>query len=166
MKKCPGCGRLFHDDVDKCTVDGQALIAVSAGERAEVLKRRDNPRPSYSARRDGQSIAHRHFTIGTLWLVGGIAVTAFTYSAASSGPGGGTYVVAWGAMLVGVTRLIRGFVAASQSRGPSSANNFISTVRPAAPAEKPVWTCPKCGEQSLPQTTACWKCGEQRTATP
>lgn len=165
MKKCPGCGRLFHDDVDKCSVDGQALIAVSTEERAQILKRRNSPPQSYSTRQGSSSIAQRHFIVGALWLVGGIAVTAFTYSAAS-GSGGGTYVVAWGAVLVGVTRLIRGFVASSQTRGQSISYNTISTIRSTAPTEKPVWTCPKCGEQSLPQTTSCWKCGAQRTATP
>jgi hypothetical protein len=36
----------------------------------------------------------------------GIAITAVTYEMAS---GGGTYVVAWGAVLVGAVRVIQGF---------------------------------------------------------
>lgn len=35
---------------------------------------------------------------GALWCIGGIVVTAITYSAAS---GGGTYIVAWGAIFWG-----------------------------------------------------------------
>ena len=43
--------------------------------------------------------------IGMLWCVGGIIVTAVTYSAAS---GGGTYFVAWGAILFGAIQALRG----------------------------------------------------------
>ena len=43
--------------------------------------------------------------IGMLWCVGGIIVTAVTYSMAS---GGGTYFVAWGAVLFGAIQALRG----------------------------------------------------------
>jgi hypothetical protein len=43
--------------------------------------------------------------IGLLWCVGGILVTAITYSMAS---GGGTYFVAWGAVVFGGFQAIRG----------------------------------------------------------
>ena len=42
---------------------------------------------------------------GALWCVGGIAVTAATYSAAE---GGGTYVVAWGAIVFGAVQFFIG----------------------------------------------------------
>jgi hypothetical protein len=45
---------------------------------------------------------------GGLWCVGGIIVTAVTYSAAS---GGGSYVVAWGAILFGAIQFFRGLTA-------------------------------------------------------
>jgi hypothetical protein len=43
--------------------------------------------------------------VGGLWCVGGILVTAITYSAAQ---GGGHYVVAWGAILFGGIQFMRG----------------------------------------------------------
>lgn len=42
---------------------------------------------------------------GALWCVGGIVVTAVTYSAAR---GGGTYVVTWGAIIFGAIQFFRG----------------------------------------------------------
>jgi hypothetical protein len=41
----------------------------------------------------------------------GIVVTAVSYSAASSGSGGGQYVVAYGAIFVGLFRIVRGLAA-------------------------------------------------------
>lgn len=48
--------------------------------------------------------------IGFLWAVGGAIVTAVSYSAASSSPTGGRYIVAWGAVLFGIFDIIRGFI--------------------------------------------------------
>jgi hypothetical protein len=45
---------------------------------------------------------------GVLICVIGIAVTAATYGIASSGSGGGHYVIAYGAVLVGAFQLLRG----------------------------------------------------------
>ncbi len=42
---------------------------------------------------------------GALWCIGGIVVTVVTYSAAASG---GTYVVAWGAIVFGAIQFFRG----------------------------------------------------------
>ena len=41
---------------------------------------------------------------GLLWFFGGLAVTIITYNAASEG---GTYVVAWGAMLWGIIQFFK-----------------------------------------------------------
>jgi hypothetical protein len=46
--------------------------------------------------------------IGLVFLVGGLLLTVFTYASASSSSGGARYIVAWGPMLYGVFRLIRG----------------------------------------------------------
>lgn len=43
--------------------------------------------------------------VGLLWCGGGIAVTALTYSNASDG---GTFVVAWGAILFGGIQFLKG----------------------------------------------------------
>ena len=51
----------------------------------------------------------KNMLYGALWCIGGIVVTAATYSAASNG---GTYVVAWGAIVFGAIQFFRGLVQA------------------------------------------------------
>jgi len=51
--------------------------------------------------------ANKNMIYGALWCVGGIIVTVVTYSGAS---GGGTFVVAWGAILFGAIQFINGLV--------------------------------------------------------
>jgi hypothetical protein len=51
---------------------------------------------------------------GALWCGGGILVTVFTYAAAS---GGGTYVVAWGAIVFGAIQFFKGV--ANRNKHPS-----------------------------------------------
>lgn len=50
----------------------------------------------------------RHMLYGVLWAAGGTIVTVATYEAAASNPGGGTYVIAWGAILFGIIDFFRG----------------------------------------------------------
>jgi hypothetical protein len=45
---------------------------------------------------------------GAVWCIGGILVTALTYSNASSG--GGSYVVAWGAIVFGAVQFFKGLL--------------------------------------------------------
>ena len=47
-------------------------------------------------------------TVGGAWQLGGLPVTIVSYSLAASSPGGGHYVIATGAMLYGLLRLLRG----------------------------------------------------------
>jgi hypothetical protein len=47
----------------------------------------------------------KNMLFGALWCIGGLVVTAVTYSAAS---GGGTYIVAWGAIIFGAIQFFRG----------------------------------------------------------
>ena len=47
----------------------------------------------------------KNMLFGALWCIGGTVVTVATYSAAE---GGGTYVVAWGAILFGAVQFIIG----------------------------------------------------------
>lgn len=51
--------------------------------------------------------ANKDMLYGALWCIGGIIITVITYSAAS---GGGTYVIAWGAILFGAIQFIKGLV--------------------------------------------------------
>ena len=55
-------------------------------------------------------MANRNMLVGGLWCAGGIIVTGFTYAAAS-GRGGGSYVVAWGAIVFGAIQFFRGLLA-------------------------------------------------------
>jgi hypothetical protein len=45
---------------------------------------------------------------GALWCIGGIFVTVITYLSAASSPTGGTYFVAWGAIIFGAVRFFQG----------------------------------------------------------
>jgi SOS response regulatory protein OraA/RecX len=51
----------------------------------------------------------RNMTHGALWCIGGIVVTGVTYIVAASS-GGGTYFIAWGAIVFGALQFLRGFV--------------------------------------------------------
>jgi len=53
--------------------------------------------------------AQRQMALGALICIVGIAVTLCTFSAASSSSTGGTYVVAWGAIIFGAYRFYRGW---------------------------------------------------------
>ena len=53
----------------------------------------------------------KNMVYGALWCVGGIIVTAVTYSSASDG--GGHYVVAWGAIIFGAIQFFRGVAQSS-----------------------------------------------------
>jgi hypothetical protein len=52
--------------------------------------------------------AYKQMAIGAVIAIIGIVVTFGTYSAAANNPGGGSYVVAWGAIIFGGWRFIRG----------------------------------------------------------
>jgi len=52
--------------------------------------------------------ANRDFTLGAAWLIGGILVTAVSYSIAANSPTGGHYLIATGAIVYGLFRVIRG----------------------------------------------------------
>lgn len=52
--------------------------------------------------------ARRNMLVGALWCLGGTAVTVITYQAAANQPGGGSYMVAWGAIIFGAFQFLRG----------------------------------------------------------
>lgn len=62
------------------------------------------PPPGMAAKQDGL----KNVIFGALWCIGGIVVTAATYQAAANSPGGGSYVVAWGAIVFGGVQFLRG----------------------------------------------------------
>lgn len=61
------------------------------------------------AKRKQRDLGIRNMLFGALWCIGGIVVTAVTYDAAASSPGGGKYIVAWGAILFGGIQCLKGF---------------------------------------------------------
>lgn len=52
--------------------------------------------------------ANRNIAFGLLWFIGGLLVTAITYSAVANG--GGRYIVTWGAIIFGLLQFIGGLV--------------------------------------------------------
>lgn len=72
-------------------IDGTAKIKVIA-EKAKPTK----------------ATGKRNMLIGALWAIGGLVVTVATYSAASAR--GGTYVVAWGAVIFGGVQFVQGLI--------------------------------------------------------
>jgi hypothetical protein len=52
----------------------------------------------------------RRMVYGVLWTVGGTVVTVGTLLSAASRSGGGTYFIAWGAIIFGIVDFIRGLV--------------------------------------------------------
>src|SRR5262245_46867146 len=61
-----------------------------------------------------RSAGKKNMIYGALWCVGGTLVTVITYASAASSPTGGSYVVAWGAIVFGAIQFFRGL---SQSTG-------------------------------------------------
>ena len=63
------------------------------------------------ARAQRRSAANRSLIIGVILVVIGVVITAATYSAAASNRHGGTYIVAYGPIAVGILRILRGLFA-------------------------------------------------------
>jgi hypothetical protein len=110
MKKCTYCGKEYADDATVCAVDEQPLervgapIASPSSTVAEPVTHSDDVAAIRAA-------ANKNMLVGGLWCAGGILVTALTYSAAS---GGGSYVVAWGAIVFGGIQFFRGLLLRSR----------------------------------------------------
>ena len=56
-------------------------------------------------KQEKRAAGNKNMLYGALWCVGGLLVTILTYSAASDG---GTYVVAWGAVIFGAIQFFKG----------------------------------------------------------
>ena len=92
MKNCTYCGRENKDDAAQCGERGTAF----------VTELRDTPDDPEGAAAD------KRVPYGALWCIGGILVTLFSYVSAASSPYGGTYIVAWGAIVFGALRVFQG----------------------------------------------------------
>lgn len=56
-------------------------------------------------KQEKREAGNKNMLYGALWCVGGLLATILTYSAASDG---GTYVVAWGAVIFGAIQFFKG----------------------------------------------------------
>jgi len=97
MKNCSYCGRENADEVAKCRECGTEFAMQSAV--VPVTDSIDIP---------ARVAANKRIFWGAVWCGGGILVTVLSYAAAASSPVGGTYVIAWGAILFGAIQIFRG----------------------------------------------------------
>ena len=63
------------------------------------------PAEQASASLDDRNVA-RDVIVGAVWLAVGLAITGASYAAR----GGGSYVVAYGAIIIGAARIVRGLL--------------------------------------------------------
>lgn len=87
------------EEVQQLLIDKKGLDAESAAMVVQNVSGQIDEAKKSSANKD--------MLYGALWCVGGIIVTVVTMSNAS---GGGTYVVAWGAIIFGAIQFIKGAV--------------------------------------------------------
>ncbi len=81
--------------------------AVQERQQFEARPRPSSDRPMFSSMMEKQESTSNggEMALGAIICLVGILITVATYSASS---GGGTYVVAWGAILFGAIRFIKG----------------------------------------------------------
>ena len=91
---------------------------------------------------DVHAAGRKNMIYGALWCIGGIVVTVVTYSIAS---GGGTYIIAWGAIVFGAIQFFRGLI---QSSGEQVAPKRL----------KKEWNCPECQKNNPNTTFMCQHC--------
>lgn len=84
-----------------------AILAAIPLDRARAIVTRLDVDTMAAARAASRTYAMSNVIFGSMWLAGGILVTLFSIAIAS-GKGGGSYVLAWGAILFGGVQLQRG----------------------------------------------------------
>jgi predicted RNA-binding Zn-ribbon protein involved in translation (DUF1610 family) len=99
--QCPKCGEYINTHMTECRFCHAPVNAQEAQTAATQLNKANQVEEAHS---DGP----RNMILGGLFCVGGILVTAITYSAAASNPTGGRYFVAWGAILFGAIQFFKG----------------------------------------------------------
>ncbi len=99
----------FVDHLVSLFVDGLLLSrtrALAASMNASDPAAADVAEPILSGPPPGSS--GNDLVVGSIWLVGGLAVTIGSFAVASGGSGGGHYFVTTGAIAYGLARVIRG----------------------------------------------------------
>lgn len=100
MKTCTYCGRENADDAAHCSECGTPFVTASTEPK---ICMEDHPQVSRRA------VAESRMLVGALWFIGGVLVTAFSYSSAANNPAGGSYIIAYGAIIFGVIKFIQGY---------------------------------------------------------
>jgi hypothetical protein len=113
VKDCPNCGLVNPPEAARCDCrydfKGAERRLVAQGHDTEAAHRAvsDLGRMRSNALRKA---GEKKMLSGAMWCVGGIIVTALTYQAAASRPGGGTYIITWGAIVFGAIQFVRGLM--------------------------------------------------------
>ena len=107
MNKCTYCG---HENADNAAQCGACGTSLATERNASQPSRAPSENPT-------RTVADKRMLYGALWCMGGILVTALTYAAAS-GPGGGTYVIAFGAIIWGAVQFLSGLTDKNKRPNP------------------------------------------------
>jgi hypothetical protein len=91
---------LVKEGWDQAAADGFVAQVQTA-----MTQYRQSPQGQAAVQQAHRDRNQRNMTYGALWCIGGTVVTGLTYAAAS---GGGTYVVAWGAIIFGGIQFLSG----------------------------------------------------------
>lgn len=102
--------KLMDDGLGPAQVEAELVAQGHSAEHARAVV--DSLGDYASAQSEAQAISgggsgagQMDLVVGALFLLGGLALTIITFAAAS---GGGTYVLAWGPMLYGIIRIVKG----------------------------------------------------------
>jgi uncharacterized protein YoaH (UPF0181 family) len=105
------------------------IVAKVVSERARQAMERDRQEAQVSAASTSSGDAGGNIALGAIICVIGILVTVVSYSSAA---GGGTYVVAWGAIVFGAIRMFKGFAQAGSSPGAAHLSGGLPEPMPTA----------------------------------
>ncbi|HMB25750.1 MAG TPA: hypothetical protein VKP08_23070 [Anaerolineales bacterium] len=103
-KKCPHCGLWSTDSALQCDC-GYDFVSNTVKEPYSAL-----PHPS---KEELNERGKKDMMYGALLFVGGLIVTGVSYAAASNG---GTYVIAYGAVIYGLIQFVRGILEARKGQ--------------------------------------------------
>lgn len=112
MKKCSYCGRENSAAAPRCQECGTVFDPDAGPAATAETQVPENPR---------DVTARKQMLWGAFACSCGVLVTFVSYINAVSGPFGGTYIIAWGAILFGAVRFVQGW----KSRGIESGRDDL-----------------------------------------
>ena len=112
MKNCAYCGRENKDDAAQCGECGTPFVVEPGDSLTSNLDAANDPE---------RAAADNKIIFGAVWCIGGILVSVISYLSAARSPYGGTYVVAWGAIVYGIWRVFQGL---SRKNAMTSSNEM------------------------------------------